>query len=140
MRYLDLARNRIGAAGAKALARALKQISGLRWLNLGDNAIGADGARALAPALAALPELRQLYLESNDLGREGVQALVPALQVLTGLVNLCVHDNALGYGDSRGFDLLAPVLERHPGLWLLFKKGFRPRLLGCPPDLPNLEE
>lgn len=71
---LDLTGNRMGAAGARALANSenFKQLSSLY---LQQNNIGAAGAVALANS-THLPQLTTLDLTGNRIGPEGARALI----------------------------------------------------------------
>ena len=65
---LDLSRNGIGDAGAKALAGALSQAKPpLQSLSLGGNHIGTDGAKALLQMLRTNCKLLSLDLSSNPI-------------------------------------------------------------------------
>ena len=116
-RYLD--RSTVpSAAGALALAPALRELTGLQHLDLSNNHIGghrigrhhmgARAGRALAPALSELKDLKWLNLRSNDLGPEGVRALAPALAGLTRLEVLHLCSNDLG---TDGVRALPPALQ-----------------------------
>ncbi|MFH1462054.1 MAG: hypothetical protein ABIF12_03855, partial [bacterium] len=72
---LDLDYNRIGDAGALALADALKVNRTLTSLNLGRNGIHAEGAQALANALRVNTTLTSLDLSYNRIGDAGVLAV-----------------------------------------------------------------
>ena len=83
---LNLAGNKIGDEGCKALAAALGKegaVPRLEGLNLESNAIGDKGCKALATALGkegAAPRLEQLSLCANQIGGEGCKALAAALK------------------------------------------------------------
>jgi uncharacterized protein (TIGR02996 family) len=70
---LGLSHNRIGAAGAAALASS-PHLARLTELDLSDNGIGAEGATALA-ASPHLANLTTLLLGGNGIGAAGAAAL-----------------------------------------------------------------
>jgi hypothetical protein len=53
--------NRIGGAGAAALAPSVRVLTGLSALYLTWNSIGDAGAASLAPSIGALTGLSRLY-------------------------------------------------------------------------------
>lgn len=82
VRSLRLASNNIAATGARALAAALQRgCPALAELDLSCNRLGVAGAVALAPALAeaGLQPLGALKLTVNRLGDAGAAALAEAL-------------------------------------------------------------
>lgn len=83
---MNLRDNRIGAAGAAALASA-SGLAGLHTLGLGYNIIGAAGAASLASA-SRLAGLHTLNLERNEIGAAGAAFLASA----SGLAGLCTLD------------------------------------------------
>ncbi|CAE7704159.1 Nlrc3 [Symbiodinium microadriaticum] len=112
LQRLYLAHNSLGAAGATALAKAL------RVLNLPENAIRSAGTEALAGALisGATPLLEQLVLAGNGIGTIGARAIATALKQLPRLQDLHLARNALGsqgaVAISRALKLdHAPALE-----------------------------
>ena len=83
---------RIGDEGASALAGVLP--SGLTTLNLGNNQIGAAGAIALAGALRG-SRITELNLEENQIGYAGAIALAGALRG-SGITVLNLMGNQIG--------------------------------------------
>ena len=82
---LDLALDRVGAAGAAALAQPLGTLTALTALHLSDNKLLDAGAEALAPALRRLTRLQKLNLSGNQVSDDGLAHLVPALACLPEL-------------------------------------------------------
>ncbi|CAM9456603.1 unnamed protein product [Ectocarpus sp. 12 AP-2014] len=78
-RLLLTGNDRLGDAGAKALASALKKDSSLQVLDLTRCKIGDDGARCLANALRSNSCLRELRLGYNDISADGAVALASLL-------------------------------------------------------------
>jgi len=72
---LDLARNQIGDAGAKALALALHENSTLEYLNLEGNMVGDKGGAALRDAVRMNKSLQYLNLKDNSIGGSRQQDL-----------------------------------------------------------------
>lgn len=110
LRTLDLSRNSVGDATAKALGRALAAqllTGGLRSLSLSHNKIGPAGARRLAEGLRVSTSLEALDLGSNKLGSEGAKLIAAALATersgtaalphsLSRLTTLRLSENAIG--------------------------------------------
>src|SRR3990167_4404212 len=72
---IDLRDNKIGPDGAKILASAIKNSSGLHVLNLRNNAIGIQGTKALAEALVANKQIHLVDLSYNNLGFEFIEEI-----------------------------------------------------------------
>jgi hypothetical protein len=109
---IDLNKNRIGDAGAKDLAMALrKKGSKVEKLDLGLNAIRDDGAMALAESLPAVDcRVRVLNLSHNVIGDQGVSALAEALMQDSCLVaDLDLTDNNIG---DVGAVMIAEAIEK----------------------------
>ena len=68
---LDLTKNLVGDAGARALAES-PNLNRLRRLNLNENHIGEEGAEALA-ASSRLPALAELGLSHNALYTDEIE-------------------------------------------------------------------
>jgi Ran GTPase-activating protein (RanGAP) involved in mRNA processing and transport len=127
---LNLLRNRIGPAGAKALAATLTDGRAvLTDLNLQENYIGTEGAKALAAALSGgRAVLTDLNLVRNQLcgldmfGRgtydaTGIQALTAALSSGSAvLTSLDVGDNRLGEEAALG---IVKVARQHDKMTFL---------------------
>ncbi|CAJ1442465.1 unnamed protein product [Effrenium voratum] len=64
---LELASNRLGDFGAKALAQKLADNSSLTSIGLAENRIGDEGAKALAESLGASRALKSLELDYNSI-------------------------------------------------------------------------
>jgi hypothetical protein len=93
---LDVSVKNIGAAGAIALAEALKVNKMVTTLDVIKNSIGHDGASALAEALKVNKTLTELYVNGNSIGDSGASALAEALKVNKTLTALDVRDNGIG--------------------------------------------
>jgi serine/threonine protein kinase/hemoglobin-like flavoprotein/Ran GTPase-activating protein (RanGAP) involved in mRNA processing and transport len=91
---LDGSRNRLGVAGAEAVA-ASSGLRSLEELHLCRTELGPEGVTALAGA-PRLSALRSLDLSSNDLGDRGVTALIAAAPLLSRLERLVLQDDQLG--------------------------------------------
>lgn len=111
LRELRLEGNRIGAAGAMALARALTVNEALETLTLALNPIGPDGAKALASAIKHNPTLAHLDLADCGIGDEGAEALGNALRSNTALRTLRLQGNAIG---AKGAAALAGAVQINP--------------------------
>ena len=102
----------IGAAGATAVAEALRGNCHVTKLNLSRNDIGDAGAGALAAALRhGATALMDVDLRANNIGRMGAMTLAAALKVNATVMYLDLRDNPIG---QEGADRLLPVLgENH---------------------------
>lgn len=98
---LNLALNSINDAGAAALAGALQ--SPLARLTLDHNWIGASGAEALAKALRDDGSIRHISLASNDVGERGGAALATALRSNRALESLNLYANSIGTPGAVAF-------------------------------------
>jgi Ran GTPase-activating protein (RanGAP) involved in mRNA processing and transport len=78
---LDISRNYIGVAGAKALAKMLTVNKSLKVLNMFANAIDVDGARALKESLKVNNTLVKLDLGCNRLREKGVKEIAEGLNL-----------------------------------------------------------
>ncbi len=85
---LSLGFNDIGATGAVAVVKALKENNTLTTLNLGFNSIGDAGAGAVVEALKGNNTLTTLSLGGNDIGAAGAAAAAEALKGNTALTAL----------------------------------------------------
>lgn len=92
LRALDLGANRVGDAGAEALAR-WPGLSSVTALSLSRNEICAAGAKALADS-PHVTELRILNLGENRIGDDGVRALANS-KALVSLESLLLADNRI---------------------------------------------
>jgi hypothetical protein len=119
VRRVDLAANRLGDAGATALAAALPVAAVTTSLALGDNAIGVAGLAALASGLAAAEgrdgssSLTALDLGSSLLDRRrhnrfGGGGLEPLVGILAA--SRLAHLTLRGCGVDRGASLLLSAL------------------------------
>jgi internalin A len=123
---LDLMRNKVGGAGARAIGANLKKLvrlnlrgnsigdegaegiarlRGLSRLDLTDNKVGGAGARAIG---ANLKKLAQLELRGNSIGDEGAEAIAR----LRGLLGLDLSSNGLGDAGAASIGLRLPHLVR----------------------------
>jgi len=78
---LDISRNKIGVAGAKALAKMLGVNKSLKVLNMFANAIDVDGARALKESLKVNCTLVKLDLGCNRLREKGAKEIAEGLNL-----------------------------------------------------------
>ena len=112
---LVLRENKIGTAGAEALAPAFASLPHLVHLNLEQNPIGDAGTTALATAIAdgALPLLKELFLCQTGMGDAGATALATVLAsassgVLKELKVLSIESNQIG---TTGMSALAAAVD-----------------------------
>eukprot|EP00753_Platysulcus_tardus_P011172 PLAT3273.4.p1 GENE.PLAT3273.4~~PLAT3273.4.p1 ORF type:complete len:991 (+),score=433.08 PLAT3273.4:1-2973(+) len=123
MEELHLGSNDVNVDGARAIARLLQNMCGLRLLDLSWNSITGIGGAAIAQAMAVNRTLRQLGLAWNRLGRsEADVALLlnvqshPCLQVLDLAYNGCEEDCAVAAAQllRRNDRLQALTLDGNP--------------------------
>jgi len=110
LRTLRLGGNRIGAAGAAAIARALGASTSLGTLSLADNRLGDAGGAAMAGALRQNASLTSLHLGGCGVGPEGAAAIAAALVKSSSLEQLRLCRNPLG---EEGATPLAAALTRN---------------------------
>ena len=107
MRALTLARNAIGADGAKAIARQLAYSDQLSMLQLSETALTPAGGELLAESLGngAGAGLEELALDQSDIGDAGAIALGQALARASGakLRLLDLSGNSIGQIGGASF-------------------------------------
>ncbi len=108
LQTLNLERNRIGAAGAEAIAAVLKDVSQLQTLNLRNNIIGDAGAKAIAAVLKDVSHLQTLNLRKNNIGAAGAEAIAAVLKDVSQLQTLNLEYNNIG---EAGAKAIAAVLK-----------------------------
>eukprot|EP00931_Biecheleriopsis_adriatica_P032427 TRINITY_DN18921_c0_g1_i1.p1 TRINITY_DN18921_c0_g1~~TRINITY_DN18921_c0_g1_i1.p1 ORF type:complete len:2249 (-),score=502.27 TRINITY_DN18921_c0_g1_i1:24-6605(-) len=91
---LDLSRNEIGDAGAKAIAEELGNCRDITDLRMRKNGIGNDGGEALCEALMCLASLQDLDMAENDFGVQVAAALLRAATACRTLKRLCLDGNS----------------------------------------------
>lgn len=96
--HLELTGNRVGSAGARALAEAMGRWSGLQSLGLGCVAFADDGASALVESIGAARSLRVLNLRTNHCGPAAARRIVEA--ATSQLAGLDLGRNDLAPGDD----------------------------------------
>ena len=94
MATLNLARNRIGDEGAKALAAGVASSGSMATLYLGGNSIGNVGANALAEAVRVSGSLEYLDLYNNRIGDEGAKALAAGVAASGSMATLYLGGNS----------------------------------------------
>ena len=112
---LELHGNRIGNAGAEAMAQMLGTNRTMTHLDLSNNEIGDEGAILLARGLRHNPTITALSLRNNDISRQGALGLLLDLKS-SSLSFLDLAGNGLKEGDIWGWTPLE--LEQ----WMLPKR------------------
>ena len=110
---IDLSDNAIGAAGAKALAAALKTNTSVTTINLSYNYIGAAGAKTLAEALKTNTSVTTIDLGGNGIRNDGTQTLAEALKINTSVTMINLSYNYIG---AAGAKALAESLKTNTSL------------------------
>jgi hypothetical protein len=108
LKTLNLAKNKIGGAGAEELAKGIAQNASLADLNLEDNQIDDHGATTLAANIAAKPALTNVNLSGNKIGGAGAKALAEHLGGEHPLPQLQLNRNQLG---DDGAQAIAQLLK-----------------------------
>lgn len=122
---LDLEHNQMGAQGAKELAQVLMG-KPIRMLNLSKNKLDPAGAKALVtflkmqPSVEGLPRLEALNLGCNEIGDEGLAHILPALGSIEALA---LYQNKLTDEGAKMLTEHATKLKR-TALALTFNDGF----------------
>ncbi|MDB5840731.1 MAG: protein NLRC3-like [Herminiimonas sp.] len=106
---LDLSGNEIGAAGARALANAIRKNTILTEINLTNNAIRDKGTIAIASALEENQTLKKLVLNQNDISGVGAEALARGLMENDTLCELDLGNNNVRSAGGRSFASLLEV-------------------------------
>lgn len=115
---LSFHNNKIEGDAAEELMEALKHSISLKHLHLGYNTLRDTGARAVARALPQLTQLVTLDLTANRIGPEGGEALASALcEPSCTLRRLNLRHNLL---ESRGIAAFENVLRINNSLIQLF--------------------
>ncbi|GMH38748.1 hypothetical protein BSKO_06632 [Bryopsis sp. KO-2023] len=103
----------VGAAGAKALGKALMTSSTLQVVDLAKNHLGSDGCKHIALAIQKNTSLVELNVASCKLRAEGAEHLAEALSKNSTLQVLDVSRNTIG---DRGASALAAALHTSTSL------------------------
>jgi len=106
---LNLESNRIGVAGAEALASYLitRNSNSLKYLFLSYNIIANDGAIALAEALKVNKSLCLLSLKTNKITAPGLKSIADTLETNTTLESLSLFGNDFSNANGKQyFDLI----------------------------------
>ncbi|CAM9682083.1 unnamed protein product [Ectocarpus sp. 4 AP-2014] len=111
-RLLLTGNDRLGDAGAKALASALKKDGSLQVLDLTRCKIGDDGARCLANALRSNSCLRELRLGYNDISADGAVALASLLHAGSSALE-CLELQGNHVGDAGAVALADGLVGRN---------------------------
>ena len=92
-----MAGNFIWAAGAEAIAEALRVNPALTDMHLGRNCIGDAGAQAIAEALRENWALKRLDLFYNAIKARGAKTIAKALRENSALKDLNLRGNFIGW-------------------------------------------
>ncbi|CAK9110858.1 Protein NLRC3 [Durusdinium trenchii] len=95
LRHLELQSNEVACAGCSFLAEMLRENNSLEYLGLQHNNIAAAGAVALGTALISNSCLEELNLGRNVVGAAGAGALAAATRSNSCLLRLNLQDNGL---------------------------------------------
>eukprot|EP01116_Phalansterium_solitarium_P011603 TRINITY_DN27338_c0_g1_i1.p1 TRINITY_DN27338_c0_g1~~TRINITY_DN27338_c0_g1_i1.p1 ORF type:complete len:632 (+),score=262.65 TRINITY_DN27338_c0_g1_i1:103-1998(+) len=108
--HLSLSRNKIGDAGAKAIAQFIGSSRTIQSIDLSHNKIGPAAGRFLGLAMRDNQSLESINLEKNDLGSIGTKEIAEALRVSpsTHLKVLILASNKI---DERGAQDLSEMLR-----------------------------
>ncbi|KJE90660.1 hypothetical protein CAOG_01933 [Capsaspora owczarzaki ATCC 30864] len=98
---LDLCKQQIGNAEAKAIAEAIKVNTTMTELDLSGNLIADVGARAIAEAVRANCTLTVVDLTENRIGDAGARAIAETLKVNKTLIDLDLNDNQIGAAGAQ---------------------------------------
>jgi len=108
LKSLNLAKNKIGGAGAEELSKGIAQNTSLADLNLEDNLIDDHGVATLAANIAAKPALTNVNLNGNKIGAAGARALAEHLGGDHPIPHLQLNRNNLG---DDGAQAIAQLLK-----------------------------
>mmetsp|Transcript_42385 Transcript_42385/g.131210 ORF Transcript_42385/g.131210 Transcript_42385/m.131210 type:complete len:499 (+) Transcript_42385:30-1526(+) len=124
LRALNLSSTRLSNGSVQALLTLLPRApaTGLAALALSGNRLGDAGAAAVAKALVSFPMLEELRLANNNISAEGLGALASALSVAPRLATLDLSAVKAGAPEERGAlaaadaEALAAALKALPEL------------------------
>ena len=118
LRVLDLSANRIAFKGAEALHDLLiSKFCVLESLNMASNRLGHYGAKALAQALSKNRTLIHLDMTRNGIDDNGLKMVAESLETNDSLVSLKLYFNDFGQASLREFYKLAKRLEKVVTYW-----------------------
>ncbi|CAE8691309.1 unnamed protein product, partial [Polarella glacialis] len=98
---LDLSRNRLGCAGARAIADALGSCQKLLELRLCKNGLGQEGGEALAEGLLSNTVLQDLDLADNEVNLPTATAILRAVNASRFLRRLRLDSNEPWYASGN---------------------------------------
>ncbi|CAE7252608.1 unnamed protein product, partial [Symbiodinium microadriaticum] len=104
LEMLDLCRNRLGDAGAKALAEVLLNCHSISVLRLRANGIGDEGGEALAESLMSVTSLREFDFSQNEIHLPTSSVMLRAVCASRGLQRLYL-DSSLPWPTSDSFEV-----------------------------------
>lgn len=120
LKLLNLAANKIDAAGAERLATALKANDTLLRISLRNNQISDQGAKSIADALGFNKSLEIVHLGENSIKDEGSKSLANSLLKNGTLCWMSLDKNKIGDMDAQN---LATSLLVNRSLRTLSLKG-----------------
>ncbi|MCE5316535.1 MAG: hypothetical protein LLG04_04130 [Parachlamydia sp.] len=129
LKSLTLAKNKLspsnvsglGAAGIKALAKAIERNSCLEHLELSHNNLTAAGIIHLSNGLRSNTALQSLDLSNNSqIGDEGGIALAQSLKLNKTIIRLDLSNTGIG---DRTILEIAAAIDNHPSLQILHLAG-----------------
>ncbi|CAE7685958.1 NLRC3 [Symbiodinium sp. CCMP2592] len=115
---VDLSRNQLGDAGAKALATAVSSLKKLQDVSLSLEMcdIGTEGAGALAGAIGVLEDLQNLSvnLKNNKICDAGAKALATAVSSLKKIQDVSLNLEMCDIGEEGLLSLLEALRATSP--------------------------
>jgi len=93
---LDLCKQKLGVAGIRLVAAALKNNRVIKHLLLGTNAFGNAGAAAVAELIAVNNTIETVYLGCNYIDHTGCKTICGALQENTSVKSVWFKRNPIG--------------------------------------------
>jgi hypothetical protein len=94
--HLNISFNRVGDAGAEAIAKMLTVNTTLTSIDLGSMEIGDMGARALADAFKVNNTLTRIDIRSNNIGNEGAHHIADMMRYNTAIRYIYLNQNLIG--------------------------------------------
>lgn len=155
VRFVYLANNNVGNVGAKAIAECIATGRNVTW-HVTRNKIGAEGGEALAKAWALNRNNYSISLGHNELGDDGAKRVAVALRQNKGnITNLHLTHNGIGPNGDKALAENVPLtidvtyqteevtaseyFNRHRCLYVFMCIIFFPIAL-LTPFLPNFED
>lgn len=138
LKALNLAKNRLGDDGAKALFAILEASVSLQSLDVSDNGIERPGAQSFGDVLLKTKTLRSVNFSKNAIFNDGCQSIASSLERNRTLTSLELSDSSVSLEGSRAIAKM--LLENSTLARLVFCKQNLKRTEGTRPIAEALQD